>query len=239
MQYMGSKRRIAKDILPIMLKEAEKHRVGAWCEPFVGGGNMIDKVPHCYRRIGTDANEHVIEALRTIRDNPSNLPDVVTEEEYKSYRHTPPHPITSRVRFVCSFGGKFESGYAKNADGHNYSEVGRRNAIKQSPHLQGVRLFAADYREMKFTRKPVLIYCDPPYQGTTGYKTVDFDSEAFFKWCEDKAEEGHIVFVSEYNAPSHWEVVFEKEQTCNIDNRVAAVTKTEKLYKVRPKKEAK
>ncbi len=77
-----------------------------------------------------------------------------------------------------------------------------------------------------------------PTRGTTGYKTGAFDSEAFFKWCEGKAEEGHIVFVSEYNAPSHWEVVFEKEQTCNIDNRVAAI-KIEKLYKVIAKKEAK
>ncbi len=102
MMYMGSKRRIAKDILPIMLKEAEKHRVGAWCEPFVGGGNMIDKVPQHYRRIGTDANEHVIEALRTIRDNPNSLPDVVTEEEYKSYRHTPTTPYY-KLGKVCMF----------------------------------------------------------------------------------------------------------------------------------------
>ena len=45
MKYMGSKNRIAKHILPIMLAEAEKHNITTWVEPFVGGGGMIDKVP--------------------------------------------------------------------------------------------------------------------------------------------------------------------------------------------------
>jgi DNA adenine methylase len=42
MKYMGSKNRIAKYILPIMLAERKPDQW--WVEPFVGGGNMIDKV---------------------------------------------------------------------------------------------------------------------------------------------------------------------------------------------------
>ena len=42
MQYMGSKNRIAKHILPIMLAERKPDQW--WVEPFVGGANMIDKV---------------------------------------------------------------------------------------------------------------------------------------------------------------------------------------------------
>ena len=34
MKYMGSKNRIAKHLLPIMLKEAEKHSITKWVEPF-------------------------------------------------------------------------------------------------------------------------------------------------------------------------------------------------------------
>ena len=41
MKYMGSKNRVAKEILPIMLKERGQR---TWVEPFVGGANMIDKV---------------------------------------------------------------------------------------------------------------------------------------------------------------------------------------------------
>jgi DNA adenine methylase len=48
MKYMGSKNRIAKEILPIMLKERGQR---TWVEPFVGGANVIDKVDGI--RIGT------------------------------------------------------------------------------------------------------------------------------------------------------------------------------------------
>lgn len=37
MKYMGSKNRIAKHILPIMLKEMQDKGYTTWVEPFVGG----------------------------------------------------------------------------------------------------------------------------------------------------------------------------------------------------------
>ena len=49
---MGSKARIAKHILPIMLDEAEKKGITKWVEPFVGGGGMIDKVPSTLNVLG-------------------------------------------------------------------------------------------------------------------------------------------------------------------------------------------
>ena len=42
MKYMGSKNRIAKHILPIILKDRIENQY--YVEPFVGGANMIDKV---------------------------------------------------------------------------------------------------------------------------------------------------------------------------------------------------
>lgn len=39
MKYMGSKNRIAKEILPIMLEHRTEDMT--WVEPMVGGGNMI------------------------------------------------------------------------------------------------------------------------------------------------------------------------------------------------------
>ena len=56
MKYMGSKNRIAKHILPIMLAERKEGQF--WVEPFVGGANMIDKVDG--NRIGADFNEYLI-----------------------------------------------------------------------------------------------------------------------------------------------------------------------------------
>jgi len=51
-----------------------------------------------------------------------------------------------------------------------------------------------------------LVYCDPPYRGSTGYDGW-FDSRAFWQWCRDKTREGHTVFVSEYKAPPDFECV--------------------------------
>ena len=80
MKYMGSKARIAKHILPIMLAECEKHGITTWVEPFVGGANMIDKVPDTFERIGYDLNNHVIHALIDIRDKPNDLFDSFSKE---------------------------------------------------------------------------------------------------------------------------------------------------------------
>ena len=48
MKYMGSKNRIAKEILPIMLKERGQR---TWVEPFVGGGNMISENNKSFRGV--------------------------------------------------------------------------------------------------------------------------------------------------------------------------------------------
>ena len=42
-----------------------------------------------------------------------------------------------------------------------------------------------------------VIYCDIPYQGTTGYLGA-FDYERFFDWCGRQQE---LVVISEYNMP--------------------------------------
>ena len=236
MKYMGSKNRIAKHILPIMLAEAEKHNITTWVEPFVGGGNMIDKVPATFRKIGADLNPHTIAAMLAIRDFPDALPDTVTEEEYKSLKGTPPSPITSWIRFGCSFGGKFENGYAREAgsDDSTFCGYGKRNALKQSPKIQDVEFICCSYIDLTQKITNSLIYCDPPYQGTTGYKTVQFNHEEFFDWCRLMKSKGNVVFVSEYNAPDDFELVWQGEIKTNFSStRKSATHKAvEKLFKV-------
>jgi len=92
---IGSKNRIAKFVLPIMIKEANEKGITTWVEPFVGGANMIDKVPNNFKRIGIDYNAHTIEALIAIRDLVDKLPNNLTEEEYKQLKGSEPKPIKS------------------------------------------------------------------------------------------------------------------------------------------------
>ena len=44
MKYMGSKSRIAKDIVPIIQKCIDDNNIETYVEPFVGGANVIDKI---------------------------------------------------------------------------------------------------------------------------------------------------------------------------------------------------
>ena len=73
-------------------------------------------------------------------------------------------------------------------------------------------------------------YCDPPYENTASYKAVDkFNHQEFWEWCRTKSKEGHTVFISEYNAPSDFECIWEKE--ISKTNPKQKVNKTEKLFK--------
>ena len=204
MIYMGSKRRIAKYIIPLMVQEADKANIKKWIEPFVGGANLIDKVPERFERVGYDLNEHVIYALKDIRDRPNDLPNLVSFDEYTSLKGREPASISSWIRFVCSFGGRFDGGVAR-GDGRNFANEGKKNAIKQSPYIQGVDFIHSDYASLNFS--DCLIYCDPPYQSTTGYKTGKFNHDEFFEWCRLQAK-NNIVFVSEYDAPDDFEGVW-------------------------------
>ena len=219
---MGSKNRIAKHILPIML--AERKPSQWWVEPFVGGANMIAKVKG--KRIGADSNEFLIKALRLIRDELTAIPDLITEEDYqKAKDEMVLDGLTGFIGFAMSFGGKWFGGYRRDVAGtkgciENMKTQTRRskqNAINQSKDLKGVKFINSDYRSLDLPPNS-LIYCDPPYEGTTKYKD-GFNHADFWQWCREKATEGHIVFVSEYNAPSDFECLWQKELSTTISKQ--------------------
>ena len=232
---MGSKNRIAKHILPIMLQECTDKGITTWVEPFVGGANMIDKVPDTFKRIGIDYNAHTIAALIAIRDLVDTLPDNVSVDYYKSLKGTDPDPITSLIRYGASFGGKFENGYARSltakGEPRNHWQEARRNAQKQSPKLYDVEFIHGSYDEFSHLTD-CLIYCDPPYQGTTSYKTGTFDHDKFWEWCREMSK-SNSVFISEYNAPDDFICVWEGEVKTNFASQRSKATHNavERLFK--------
>ena len=78
-----------------------------------------------------------------------------------------------------------------------------------------------------------IIYCDPPYEGTTKYKD-DFNHVVFWQWCRDMASKGHIIFVSEYNAPNDFECVWQKEIVSSLTQDTGSKKAVEKLFKFSP-----
>ena len=162
MKYMGSKARIAKHILPIMLAECEKHGITTWVEPFVGGANMIDKVPSSFKRIGYDLNEYIIEMFKSLQQG-FTPKDLYTKAEYDHTKNNKDEnkALTGYIGINCSYSGKWFGGYAgvTSTKGgiRNYQEEAKRNVLKQVESLQGVEFNCSSYDVLSFNN--CLIYC--------------------------------------------------------------------------------
>ena len=230
MKYMGSKDRISKYIIPLMLKDRKDEQY--WVEPFVGGANSLDKVTG--NRIGNDYNDYLAAMWQDV-SNGWMPPNDVTEEQYskiKNNKELYPKGLVAYVGFALSYGGKWFGGWCRDGQGkRNYVIEAYNNAIKQFPKLRGITFTNQSYDEM-YIPPNSLIYCDPPYKNTTKYKN-DFDSDKFYNWCVSKVKDGHTVFVSEYefNYPNFIKL-WEKEITSSLTQNTGSKTGIECLYKV-------
>lgn len=230
MVYMGSKNRIAKELIPIITKDLKPNQW--YVEPFVGGANMIDKIEHPYK-LGADNNKYLIALLEAVQ-NGQELPEYITKDEYiavKTNKDNYPDWYVGFVGFVSSFRAKFFGGYSgycttKTGIQRNYIKERINNILKQN--LDGIKLVCSSYDALDIPANSI-IYCDPPYNGTTKYKD-SFDSDAFWQWCRDKAKEGHTVYVSEYNAPEDFKCIWEKQINSNLGG--TSKTATEKLFTI-------
>jgi DNA adenine methylase len=111
--------------------------------------------------------------------------------------------------------------------------AGYNHAIKHDiPNIQDINFIHSCYKDIEFKGKSI-IYCDPPYKGMEQYRNK-FNHDDFYQWLIGKTEQGHKIFISEYNMPDQFECVWSKEITCNIDNKNQSIsTKTERLFTVR------
>lgn len=169
MVYMGSKNRIAKDLLPIITADLQPQQW--YVEPFVGGCNIIDKVNHPYR-LGTDNNEYLIALLKYVQAG-GELPELTKEQYYqiKADKGNYPDWLVGYAGFICSHNGKWFCGYSgvtRTQQGQrDYQREKRNNILKQN--LAGIKLECCSYDELIIPDNSI-IYCDPPYTDTTAYK---------------------------------------------------------------------
>lgn len=245
MKYMGSKNRIAKFILPIMLKE----RVSEdqyWVEPFVGGANMIDKV--IGDRIGSDLDIDLISMWNELKKG-WHPPEHVSFEEYSDMRTHKlddkyPNHLLGFVKFGCSYAGRgWSGGYARNVKAsepnsdelsrttRNYCSESKRNILKQLPNVIDVEFIHSSYNELKIPNNSI-IYCDPPYADTKKYNSRGFNHEEFWQWCREKKLEGHTIFISEYSAPDDFNCIWEKEVNSSLTKDTGSKKAIEKLFTI-------
>ena len=243
MKYMGSKSRIAKNIVPIIQSYIDKNNIETYVEPFVGGANVIDKI-RCKRKIACDKQNYLIELYKNL-DKLNKLPQFVTKEHYLDVRNSFNNKdnkyedwYIGAIGFLASYNGRFfDGGYAglvntKIGTIRNYYDEAKRNLESQLGNLQGIEWYNGDYITLCSNANNSVIYCDPPYQGTTQYEiSKDFDYNEFWDWCKSMSK-NNIVLVSENNARNDFKCIWSQEVKRTIDNN-KRTNSVEKLFTYR------
>lgn len=235
MKYIGSKNRLSKELAPIIQSYITEDAIG-YLEPFVGGANMIDKIK-CNNKIGCDIHKELIELLKHIQITINDLPITITEDEYNYVKNNKDNHedwYVGLVGFCATFGAKYFGGYARDRKGdRDIPNESIRNLKKQSPNLKDIKFINCSFLDLpKDKIKGYVIYCDPPYRGTTKYKTDGFPYEEFYEWCREMSK-NNIVLISEYNMPDDFECIWQKETKVNFDsNRVSNDSKNNRIEKL-------
>lgn len=233
MKYVGSKNRHAKYILPIVTRDRRSDQ--AYVEPFVGGASVLCQVDGL--RIAGDLHAPLISMWQAVASgwNPRSEEMELNAEFYANAKIRAKcgdlSPIVAFMGFSLSFGGKWFGGFRKDNKGRrDYVAEALRAADDQFPRLHGVAFHRCSYEHLPIPSRSI-IYCDPPYRGTMGYSTGNFDHDVFWEWCRRARAAGHDVFVSEYAAPSDFECVWERAVKNTLDRDTGAKSGVERLFK--------
>jgi DNA adenine methylase len=233
---MGSKNRIANEIIPIMIKYRKENQL--FVDMFCGGCNLIQHIKG--RKIANDNNKFIIAMWRGLQQN-KERPKTISKELYLKAKNEYKNGtniefddfLIGWIGWMGSYKGRFfDGGYS----GHNVGKTNRdyiseqiRNTESQIHALLDVQFFSSDYSELNLNES-CLIYCDIPYNNTTQYSTSkNFNHEIFFNWCRDMSNKGHTIFVSEYDAPEDFKCIWEKEIT-NTMNKTKTYKPIERLF---------
>lgn len=210
MQYLGGKAKVGKRIAEICQRYMAPGDL--FVDMFCGSLNVVRHIAG--PRLAIDACVPLITMWRAALAG-WVPPTVVTRATYERYMKKPDpcDPMTAFVMFGCSFGGKWGAGYAKDRPEQRYAECASHGVVKKAKDCHGIELKCRDFQDCHPGCWPAgaVLYCDPPYASTTGYKAVGrFDQSVFWRWAGQHAKSGVRVFVSEYKAPAGWKVIDEQ-----------------------------
>jgi DNA adenine methylase len=238
MQYVGGKTMIARRVVQAILNDTPYRK--NWFEPFVGGGNVLEHAaPHFTRSVAMDAHPDLILMWQAVASG-HRPPEFVSREQYEELRRAEPSAFRGFAGFGASFGGKWFGGYGvvKVDRKHPNAEVCRSTypvVVRQGAVFQDRGVIFRHGLFGSLTPPPgTVVYCDPPYAGTTGYSTGDFDHGLFYKTLGQWAQDGCAVYVSEYTAPEDvpYTVIWSREKRNVLEAGDNQRTVTEKLFRI-------
>ncbi len=228
MQYLGGKSKIRKQVAAFL--ESVRKTDQVYFEPFVGGGWVLQEMSG--KRVASDGNKALIALYKALQDG-WEPPEFVSEDEYKVYQklQAPNDPMTAFCGFGVSFAGKWFGGYARSEGKTCYAATSKRSLLKQLPLINDVKFESRLFNE--WNPKGALVYCDPPYAGTTQYGAFDgFDHDLFWQIMREWVGGGNTVVVSEYAAPDDFVCVkeFVSQMGLSVGDKSTRPKRVERLF---------
>ena len=214
MQYLGGKSRIKKEISSLLNLYNKEHKtlVSLFC-----GTCSIESLAHFENKILNDSHSYLIQLFLDLQSG-REFPEHITADEYYAVKKKLDldKGLSAFVGFGCSFGGKWWGGYARQTKGLNYAKTAKNSLKRKMEGLQKATFLCKDYKDVEISDGSV-VYCDPPYKGTTSYSnSSEFCHKDFWEYMR-KISEKNIVLISEISAPKDFTSIWEKGFTRNLE----------------------
>lgn len=214
---MGAK--IAHSILE-KERQVLGHNQSKYLEPFAGGLNITQHIVKAAAATGghrksimvCDASDDMVifyKALKWGWTPPNHLISNISLKDYLFYKQQPESPDRTFVGLAWSKYGRLFGEYDRGGQKGTYPAYMARQIInnKYDAMLRNVEIFDAMSYD-RFEPKSCVVYCDPPYRRTD--YNCEFDTVAFWdtmrRWSKN-----NLVFVSEEQAPSDFQLIYSYE----------------------------
>jgi len=228
MAYLGGKAKSAEHILEVLNDPVFDSY--DYIEPFCGYCHILRRVINKKSYTIGDNNNLLITLLKHAQATRGKHP-VITQAEYTVLHKNPDkNPLRAAYAAFCySYNGKFFGGYVNKYGTREYPKERKRyyDQLHENKSFKDAIIKNADYSSYKNV-KGKLIYCDPPYEGTTEYHTV-FNSSKFWDVIRTLSKNNY-VFVSEYTAPPDFSCLTQKVKRNSIAGKGATRKRVEKLF---------
>lgn len=237
MSYVGGKSKNSEFIITIL--NDPKYNDMDYLEPFMGYAHILRRIKNKSSYTASDNNENLVNLMEYVQKS-SSYPDI-TKDEYQVLKKNNDSCKIRRAfaAFCYSYNGKEFGGFTefskeqKNGIIRNYPAERKRyyNTLFNNDTFKQTNILLCDYDHHNV--KNTLIYCDPPYQKTTGYNNSGiFNSDIFWdtmrKWSVN-----NTVYISEYNAPDDFICIAEHTKFSSLSGSGASSLRLEKLFKWR------
>lgn len=238
-RYHGGKARHGKIIANVINEYCLDK--SCYCEPFSG---MLGVYKHIINSnltyLAGDTNKSVILMWKEAQKGWVPPTEIVTREEFWKLKSN--GESSAAKGFIgCAYGYAGNYFHSYNFNTHPSVACKKIQNIVNNTVVKKVDFRHGDYTQFSHLRNAI-IYCDPPYQNSIGYKDDEFlwkyrpfNHEQFWRWIEvmNEVEKNNLIFVSEYTLPPEYikySIVLQYNERDNgIKVRKELVFKIEKI----------